>query len=325
VKRREFITLLGGAAAAWPLAARAQRPAMPVIGLLHIGAPGAWVAPLGAFREALSERGYVEGRNVALEYRWAQGQFDRVPALAAELVQRKVAVIFASGPPAVRAAKALTSSIPIVFFLGEDPVKEGLVASLNRPGGNITGLTNFQNQLFGKQLGVLRDIVPKATLFALLVNPDNPNAEPDTKDAQTATDALHLDLRVLSARTEDDLEPAFTAMRQQGVGGLLVGIDSFGTRPERFASLAARHAIPAIYHLRDYPLAGGLVSYGASRVDSWRQAGAYVGRVLNGEKPGDLPVQQSAKFELVINLKTAKALGLAVPPGLLVAADEVIE
>ena len=197
-----------------------------------------------------------------------------------------------------------------------------------RRGGNvadITGLTNFQNRLFGKQLGVLRDIVPKATLFALLVNPENPNAEPDTKDAQTATDALHLDLRVLSARTEDDLEPAFTAMRQQGVGGLLVGIDSFGTRPERFASLAARHAIPAIYHLRDYPLAGGLVSYGASRVDSWRQAGAYVGRVLNGEKPGDLPVQQSAKFELVINLKTAKALGLAVPPGLLVAADEVIE
>jgi putative ABC transport system substrate-binding protein len=273
----------------------------------------------------LTETGYVEGRNVAIEYRWAEGQFDKMPMLAADLVRRRVSVIFANGPPSVLAAKAQTATIPIVFFVGEDPVKEGLVASLNRPGGNVTGVTNFQNQLFGKELGLLRDIAPKGAAFALLVNPNNPNAEPDTKDARAAADALGLELRVLTARIEGDLEPAFTAMVQQRLGGLLVGVDNFGTTRERFAALAARHSVPAIYQNREDAVAGGLMSYGASRVDAWRQAGVYVGRILKGEKPADMPVQQAIKFEFVINLKTAKALRIDFPPGVLAIADEVIE
>jgi putative ABC transport system substrate-binding protein len=275
--------------------------------------------------QRLGELGWIEGRNVTIEYRWAEGQYDKVPTLAADLVRRRVSVIFANGPPAVLAAKAETATIPIVFFVGEDPVKEGLVASLNRPGGNITGVTNFQNQLFGKQLGLLREILPKETALALLVNPNNPNAEPDTKDARAAAGALGLELRVLTARNEVELELAFAAMVKQKVGGLLVGVDNFSVLPEQLVALATRHAIPAIYHLRDFPVAGGLMSYDASRVNSWRQAGIYVGRVLKGERPGDLPVQQATKFELVINLKTAKALGLEFPPGILAIADEVIE
>jgi putative tryptophan/tyrosine transport system substrate-binding protein len=326
MKRREFISLLGGTAVTWPLAARAQQPAMPVIGLLDISTPSSRSTAMAGFRRGLSEIGYVEGQNVTVEYRWAEGHFDRLAALAADLVDRQVVVIFAGGPPAVRAAKAQTATIPIVFFIGEDPVKEGLVTSLNRPGGNVTGVTNFQNQLFGKQLGVLRDIVPNATRFVLLVNPNNPNAEPDAKDAQAAADALRLELRVLSARTVDDLEPAFAVIGEQRVGALLIGVDGlFFDRREQMSELATRHAIPAISQWREYPAAGGLMSYGASRADAFRQAGIYTGRILKGAKPADLPVMQSTKFEFVINLKTAKALGLDVPVTLLATADDVIE
>jgi len=235
-------------------------------------------------------------------------------------------VIFASGPPAVRAPKAQTASIPIVFVVGEDPVKEGLVESLNRPGDQVTGVTNFQNQLFGKQLGLLQEIMPKGVLLALLVNPNNPNAELDAKGAQAAARALRAELRVLTARTESDLERAFAAMVEQRVGGLVVGVDGlFFDRREQLFALAARYAIPAIYHRRDYPLAGGLMSYGANPVDSYHQAAIYVGRILKGEKPANLPVQQSTKFEFVINLRTSKALGLNIPAGVLAIADEVIE
>jgi putative ABC transport system substrate-binding protein len=310
LKRREFITLLGGAVS-WPLAARAQQPAMPVIGLLDISTPSSRNTAMPGFHRGLSEIGYVEGQNVTIEYRWAEGHFDRLAALAAELVGRQVVVIFAGGTPAVRAAKEQTATIPVVFFIGEDPVKEGLIASLNRPGGNVTGVTNFQNQLFGKQLGVLRDIVPNTTRFALLVNPNNPNAE---------------QLRVLSARTVDDLELAFAVIGEQRVGALLIGVDGlFFDRREQLSELAMRHAIPAISQWREYPSAGGLISYGASRADAFRQAGIYTGRILKGARPSDLPVMQPTKFELVINLKTAKTLDLTIPPGLLAIADEVVE
>ena len=269
--------------------------------------------------------GFVEGRNLAIEYRWAEDQIDRVPSLTADLVRRQVAVIFAFGAPAVEAAKAQTGTIPIVFFLGEDPVKEGFVASLNRPGGNVTGVTNFQNQLFGKQLGLLREIAPRATMFAFLVNPNNPNTEPDTRDARVVADAVGLALRVFMARGEAELEPAFAAMVQQCAGGAIVGVDGFGVSEEAFVAVAGRYPVPAIYHRREYPAAGGLMSYGASRTDAMRQAGLYVGRVLKGEKPADLPVLQSAKFEFVINLKTAKAQGVTLPPTMVAIADEVIE
>jgi putative ABC transport system substrate-binding protein len=325
MKRRDLFTLLGGAAAR-PLVARAKQSAMPVIGFLHIGSLGAWILPVAAFRRGLKEIGYVEGQNVTVEYRWAEGHFDQLTALAADLVRHQVAVIFTSGPPAVRAAKAQTATIPIVFFVGEDPVKEGLVVNLNRPGGNVTGFTNFQNQLFGKQLGVLRDIVPKTTLFALLVNPNNPNAEPDAKDAQAAANAQRLELRVFTTRAKDNLEAVFVAMVQQRVGALLVGVDGlFFDRRDQLFELANRYAIPAIYQWREFPADGGLMSYGASRAEGFREAGIYAGRILKGAKPTDLPVMQSTKFEFVINLKAAKTLGLTFPPGLLAIADDVIE
>jgi putative ABC transport system substrate-binding protein len=322
MKRREFIAGLGSTAA-WPLVARAQQAAMPVIGLLDIAPPTLRTLPITAFHRGLNDIGYVEGRNVAIEYRWLENQFDRLPGLAADLVRRQVDVIFAIGPPVVLAIKAQTATIPIVFYVGEDPVKEGLVASLNRPGGNVTGITNFTNQLHGKQLELLRDTLPKATAFALLVNPNNPNAEPDTKNALSAAAALGRQLRVLKARDEGELEAAFAAMAQQRVGGLLV--NPGGWPQQQLVALAARHAVPAMYQDRLYPAAGGLMSYGASLVDVWHLCGVYVGRILKGEKPADLPVQQSTKIEFVINLKTAKALGLTIPETLLATADEVIQ
>jgi putative ABC transport system substrate-binding protein len=326
MKRREFITLLGGAAATWPLAARAQQP-MPVVGYLSPASPSGLNADrAAAFRKGLDEAGYVEGRNVAIEYRWAEGRFDRMPALAADLVGRGVGVIAVGSLPAVRAAKALTTTIPIVFAVGEDPVAEGLVASLNRPGGNVTGVSDFANQLAGKRLGLLRDTLPNAASFALLVNPANPNAEPDSKDMHKAAAALGSQLQVLTAGTERELETAFAAMAQLQVGALIVNTDPFFVdRREQLVALASRHAIPAIYDQRDYPLAGGLMSYGADRLESSRLVGTYVGRILKGAKPADLPVLQSTKFDLAINLKTGKALGLEIPPGVLAIATEVIE
>jgi putative tryptophan/tyrosine transport system substrate-binding protein len=324
LKRRDFITLFG-CAAAWPMVAHGQQPAMPVIGYLNMRHAAADQAELNAFRRGLNEVGFIESRNVMIEYRWADGEIDRLPAMTADLLRRQVAVIFAYGAPAVVAAKAHTTDIPIVFFVGEDPVKEGFVASLNRPGGNVTGVTNWQNQLYGKQLGLLREIAPKATAFAFLVNPNNPNADPDSKDATTAANGLGLVLQVLRARNGTEIESAFAAMTQQRVGGVIVGVDDFGLTFEQFVTLAARYPVPAIYRGREYPAAGGLMSYGASRIDSVRQAGGYVGRVLKGERPADLPVLQAAKFQFVINLKTAKAVGLEFPPGVLAIADEVIE
>jgi putative ABC transport system substrate-binding protein len=325
MRRREFIVGLGGAAA-WPVAARAQQSAIPVVGFLGAGSLEAQGSFAAGFRKGLSETGYVEGRNVAIEFRWAEGQHDRFPTLAADLVRGRPVVIFAVSPEAVRAAKAASASIPIVFRMGEDPVKEGLVANFNRPGGNVTGFTHFANQLAKKRLGLLREAIPKATVFALLVNPTHPNVEPDTKDAQTAARALGVPLHVLNASNERDFETAFAAMVQLGVGALSVNTDAFfTTRREQLVALAARHAVPAIYDDREYATMGGLMSYGADRLESDRQAGIYVGRILKGEKPIDLPVQQSTKFELLINLKTAKALRLTIPETLLATADEVIQ
>jgi putative tryptophan/tyrosine transport system substrate-binding protein len=324
MKRRDFITLIGGAAG-WPLAARAQQPT-PVIGVLQLGYPASYDPLLGGFRQGLGETGFVEGRNVSIEYRWAEGRFERIPTLAADLVQRQVAVIFAGGPPSVRALKTLTTTIPVVFSMGEDPVKEGVVANLSRPGGNITGFSYFANLLFAKRLGLLHECVPKDAAFGFLVNPENPNAEPDTKDVQVAADALGRQLYVFKAKTERDFDPAFEHMGGLRVGGLCVNIDLlFIARRAQIIALAERRSIPAIYERREYPVEGGLMSYGANQTDSWHQAGIYVGRILKGEKPADLPVQQSTKFDFVINLKTAKALRLDIPPGVLAIADEVIE
>jgi putative tryptophan/tyrosine transport system substrate-binding protein len=323
IRRREFISLLGAAAAVWPRAARAQQQGVPVIGYLGLGTA---TEPTAEFRRGLSEMGYVEGRNVAIEFRSAQNDASRLPDLAAELVRRRVSVIYAGGGPTARAAAAATTTIPIVFGMGEDPVKEGVVASFNRPGGNVTGFTDFSNQLAGKRLGLLREVVPAATVFGLLVNPSNPNAEPDTKDVQSATDALRRPLRVFAAVTARDFEPAFAGMIEARVGALFVGIDPFfRSNPAPIVALAARHALPTIYERRVFTAAGGLMSYGTDPANTNRQAGIYVGRILKGEKPADLPVQQPTKFEFVINLKTARALGLDIPPGVLAIADEVIE
>jgi putative ABC transport system substrate-binding protein len=325
MKRREFITLLGGAAAAWPLTARGQQPPMPVIGLLT--ATSLDVDQLRSIQKGLSEGGYVEGRNLAIIYRSADGQFDRLPALAADLVGSQVSVILAIGSPVpARAAKAATSTIPIVFAYGGDPVRDNLVGSFNRPGGNVTGITFIGTTLTTKRLELLREIAPRVTDVGLLVNPTSTLAEIQIKDAGDATHILGQHLHVVNVSSEVEIDAAFAAISQLKVGALLIGTAPiFGHLLHQLIALTARYKIPSIYGLREYPEAGGLMSYGASRADTWYQAGVYVGRILKGAMPSDLPIMQPTKFELVINLKTAKALGLMVPPTLLTSADEVIE
>jgi putative ABC transport system substrate-binding protein len=321
MRRRKFIALLGGAAT-WPLAARAQQPALPVIGLLSFGVSSPVREP--AFLQALSESGYVEGRNFEFDFRW--GPTEQMPALAGELIRRRVAVIRAGGPPAARAAMMATTTIPIVFGIGEDPIKEGLVTSLSRPGGNVTGFTNFSNQLVAKRVGLLRELVPRATDFGFLANQINPNIEPDTAEVRAAADALGLRLHLLTASTERELEGAFESVVRQRLGALLVGVDPwFRERRGQIVALAARHGVPAGYERRDFAEAGGLLSYGTEEAERQRQLGIYTARILKGAKPADLPVVQLTKFEFILNLKTAKTLGLDVPPALSARADEVIE
>jgi putative ABC transport system substrate-binding protein len=323
MQRRDFITLLGGAAA-WPLAARAQQPAMPVIGFLSSGSPDSVAGQLAGFRKGLADLGYVEGRNISIEYRWVEQRYERLPEMAADLVRRPLAALFANTPSGARAALAATSTIPIVFSMGEDPIKEGLVTSFNRPNGNITGVTSLTNQLFAKRLQLLHEIVPKNTALALLVDPDNPNANPDAKEAQAASAALGHELYVLPANSDRGFEAIFATMTQRQVGGMLVGV-GFQNSRGLLSALAIRHAIPTMFDRREYPAAGGLMSYGANYFDIWHQAGVYVGRILRGANPADLPVQQATKLEFVLNLNTAKALSLEIPSGVLAIADEVIE
>jgi putative ABC transport system substrate-binding protein len=326
MKRREFITLIGGATAAWPLAARAQQPAMPVIGFLDLGSPRPMERMVAAFRQGLAKAGYVEGQSVAIEFRWADSQSARLPALAAELVQRQVAVIFTGGwGGAALAAKAATSTIPIVFAYGGDPVKDGLVAGLNRPGGNITGVTAVNTQLVSKWLSLAGDLVPQATAIAFLSIDSSSIAYEDQKSQLfTAARALGRQVFILQTRGDRDYEMAFKTLVQRGAGALVIGPFAFRNTSEILA-LAARYKIPTIYPRRDYVDRGGLMSYAADYADAFRQAGVYTGRILKGEKPAELPVVQATKFEFLINLRTAKTLGLTIPPGVLAIADEVIE
>jgi ABC-type uncharacterized transport system substrate-binding protein len=326
LRRREFITLLGGAAA-WPLGARAQQAALPVIGFLSTRSPGESASVEAAFRQGLREAGYVEGQNVHIAFRWAEGHYDRLPTLAASLVDIRVAVIVAAGGIASgRAAKALTSTIPIVFNTGEDPVRLGLVASLNRPGGNVTGVSMFLSEMETKRLALLHELIPSATMMGVLVNPNGPTIDTQLQDVNSAARALRQQVHIVNAANERELDAAFAAFTQLKAEALLVGSNAYFTsRRDQIVALAAQHAIPAVYDQREFAAAGGLMSYGTNLGDSYRLMGVYTARILKGEKPTDLPVQQPTKFELVINLKAAKALRLEVPPTLVARADEVIE
>jgi putative tryptophan/tyrosine transport system substrate-binding protein len=324
--RSAFITLVGGAAV-WPLSARAQQPAMPLIGYLGAQSPAAFASRVRAFRQGLGETGYAEGRNVAIEFRWAEGQHNRLSALAADLVSRQVAVIVApGGAPAALAAKSATTTIPIVFEMGADPIAMGLVGSLNRPGGNLTGVSSLNVEVTPKRLEILHELVPTAAVLAVLVNPTSPTADSQLRNLQAAASTLGLQLHVLHASTERDFDTVFATLLRLRAGGLVVASDTFfATHSEQLAALTVRHAVPAIHQSRDFSTAGGLTSYGGSFVESHRQAGVYTGRIIKGDKPADLPVQQVTKVELFVNLKTAKTLGVTVPLPLLARADEVIE
>ena len=326
MQRREFITLLGGTAIAWPLAARAQHASIPVVGFLHYASPDTFAHIAEAVRQGLKEAGYVEGKNVTIEYRWADGHYDRLPALAAELVHRQVTVIAAGGNVAAQAAKAATAVIPIVFTSGADPVWSGLVESLSRPGANLTGVSLVAAELAVKRLEVIRELLPHARAVAMIVNPNYPGAEAEMAEVEAAGRVIGLHSQKVIAGDVPALETAFVTISQMRVDAVTVGTDGFFiARREQIAALAARYAVPGIYPFPDFPAAGGLASYGASLADAYRQAGVYTGRVLKGAKPADLPITQPVKFELVINLRAAKALGLTVPPQLLGRADEVIE
>jgi putative tryptophan/tyrosine transport system substrate-binding protein len=327
MQRRDFIKVVAGSAAAWPIAALAQQAPIPVVGFINAASAQNYTRQLAGFLKGLGESGYVDGRNVAVEYRWAEGQNDRLPAMAADLVRRQVAVIAATTTPAALAAKAATSTIPIVFELGSDPVRLGLVASFNRPGGNVTGATQANLEAAPKQLELLHGLVPTASVVALLVNPANAAVTETTmREVQAAARALGLELHVLNASNEDDFDAVFAKLIQLRAGGLVIGGGPlFASRSERLGALTVRHAVPAISSYREFAVAGGLLSYGTDIGEAYRLAGIYTGRILKGDKPADLPVQQATKVELYINLKTAKALGLKVPQGLLNAADEVIE
>jgi ABC-type uncharacterized transport system substrate-binding protein len=325
MKRREFIRLLGGAAS-WPLAAGAQHVWMPVVGLISIRSPEDSAKLIATFRGGLKEFGFIEGQNVRLEHRWADRQYDRLPALALDLVERQAAVLVAIANPSALAVNATVKTLPIVFAIGGDPVQLGLVASLNRPGGNVTGVSFFASPLEAKRLELLHELVPRAKVVAVLLNPNNPTVDVQLREVQEAARSLGLTLRVLDASSEREIETAFTALVHLQAGGLLVAADSFFfSRRHQLATIAAVYAVPAIYEWRDFPEVGGLASYGTDLANAYRQVGMYTGRILNGERPADLPVMQSTKFEFVLNLRTANALGLEVPPTLLARADEVIE
>jgi putative ABC transport system substrate-binding protein len=326
-RRREFITLLGGAAAAWPLGARAQQAAMPVVGFLDTRSPDALGGRLRAFWQGLKDTGYVEGENVEIVYRWAEGQYDRLPKLATELVRRQVAVISAGGGIApASAAKAATTTIPIVFAVPEDPVRVGLVTSLARPGGNLTGVNFFTTELAAKRLELLHELVPTAVRVAVLVNPTNPNAEPTVRDVEAAARAMGLQIQLLESSTSREIDAAFATFVRERPDALFVGGDPFYiSRRVQLTNLAVRHAIPAIFSARDFAEAGGMMSYTSNITDAYRQLGVYTGRILNGAKPADLPIMQSSRFELVINAQTARMLGIEIPATLLARADEVIE